>query len=827
MRAAVIAVAIWLSTMGPCFAQTPVAATTRIETRIPPQLLSSALKEFARLRHVQVLFLTDIVKHLKTQGASGDLTADDTLALLLTGTGLTYRYVDHNAVSIVPGRLGKFGLRKTSGTGADLGRSRQDKEADPARRNEDPPTAPIPRKRAPGPTYATEALQEIVVTAQKYKQRAFDVPINLDVVTGEEIEQRQITTVTDLQYDVPGLVVEGGDNAHRIYLQGVGNFAGNGSLVGEYIDEADVTALASSGQTGVGSTESSLYDLSRVEVLRGPQGTLYGDGSMGGVIRYITNKPDLESTLMSADVAAGLTENGAPSQRLVTVVNAPIMEGTLGLRVAGLIENDGGWIDMPAANLKNINSGDLVDLRMQALWQPSTALNISGTQIVHRDSFGIGYDEDASGNIPEVFGVGTPPHSEVSFNLTNLTATLELPDVKCLSSATYFNTGEDEHDMFDIGEESPQFGSFSFWDLTAYDFFATKDFSDELRFSDTHKGAWHWTVGGFYKQFRDAQVSQGYFGAPGPLSAATLIPGNFGDYSRSWAAFADVSYQLFNRLTLGAGVRNFRDYESTVSLGVPLQEATFTSTDPRYYVQYRVSPHISSYASAAKGFRSGGFNSPGLPPYGPETLWSYTVGTKLRYLDDRLLADVALFDSSYSNYVVVGYFPQLAQFASANAGTARIRGGDADFAWRPNGLWRFGLNAELLHTKFVTVNGADTGFSVGDRLPFAPTYSFTLSMERDFRLHERPGYVELYYYEISRTQYITYGFNPGESEIPHFLNLRTGLQWNDDLQLGFLFTNLVNDRGSLSPLATVSGESMRPQPRTIWVQFGVKLAANQ
>ena len=783
---------------------------------------------------MQLLYEYDIVRDLRGNPVIGVIEKRAALEELLWNTGLEAVFTSNDAATIrlVSAPMPGDAPTKTSpASGNARDSKRKHDSAAPTQRAQpgeidDPNADAVKSATRHSSSEEFPALQEVIVTAQKYSQRAFDVPINLDVVTGDEIQQRQITSVTDLQYDVPGLVVEGGETAHRIYLQGVGNFAGNGSLVGEYIDEADVTALASSGQTGVGSTESSLYDLSRVEVLRGPQGTLYGDGSMGGVIRYITNKPDLESTQISANVAAGITENGAPSQRLEAVVNTPITEGTLGLRVAGLIENDGGWIDMPAANLKNINSGDLVDLRAQALWQPSAELSVSAMQILHRDAFGIGYDEDASGNIPEVFGVTTPPHSEVSFNLTNLTTTLELPDATLLNSATYFTTGENEHDMFDIGEESQQFGGFSFWDLTAYDFFATKDFSDELRLSDANKTPWHWTVGGFYKHFRDAQLSQGYFGAPGPLSSATPIPGNFDDGSRSWATFADMSYELFDRLTLGAGVRKFKDYESTVSLGVPLQEATFTSTDPRFYVQYRISPHISSYASAAKGFRSGGFNSPGIPPYGPETLWSYTMGTKLRYLEDRLRADVALFDSNYSNYVVVGYFPQLAQFASANAGTARIQGGDADFAWRPNGLWRFGLNTELLHTKFVTVNGADTGFSVGDRLPFAPTYSFTVSIERDFRLRDRPGYAELYYYEISRTQYITFGFNPGESEIPHFLNLRTGLQWNDDLQLGFLFTNLLNDRGPLSPLATVSGESMRPQPRTVWVQFGLKLAGN-
>src|SRR6185312_3147603 len=145
--------------------------------------------------------------------------------------------------------------------------------------------------------------------------------------------------------DVPGLYMNSTGTSHAIYLRGVGNTVGNGSMVGQYIDDADVTAETVYGSNTSG--DGGLYDLSRVEVLKGPQGTLYGDGSMGGVIRYITNRPVLDQFQTSTDVAALFTESGAPSQRLQAMLNSPLVAGTLGVRLAGLFEHDGGWVDEP------------------------------------------------------------------------------------------------------------------------------------------------------------------------------------------------------------------------------------------------------------------------------------------------------------------------------------------------------------------------------------------------------------------------------------------------------------------------------------------------
>src|SRR6185437_480400 len=112
--------------------------------------------------------------------------------------------------------------------------------------------------------------------------------------TAQEMQKRGITSLDALQYDVPGLFVQQGQTQRRITIRGVSNLFGNGALVGQYVNDADVTPEGQTGSGGFGQFDVQTYDLSRVEVLRGPQGTLYGDGSMGGVIRFITNKPALD-----------------------------------------------------------------------------------------------------------------------------------------------------------------------------------------------------------------------------------------------------------------------------------------------------------------------------------------------------------------------------------------------------------------------------------------------------------------------------------------------------------------------------------------------------
>ncbi len=600
--------------------------------------------------------------------------------------------------------------------------------------------------------------------------------------------------------------------SQAVYIRGVANDSGNGAVVGQYVDEADITAEDTSGQAGLATGDVGLYDLSRVEVLKGPQGTLYGDGSLGGVIRYITNKPDLYGVRMSADVSDIITQYGAPSERIQTMLNTPVVDGTFGLRFAGSFEHDGGWVDEPAAEAKNVNGSNLADVRVEALWCPVSRLNITATQIVHRHAAGLGMGEDSQGNITPLFGTTLIPNQEDNSNLSNITVTYDVDAVRVLSSSTYLSETQNIYDMM----VATPLGSEVFWTMYPVYHSQNRDTSEEFRLSNSGTGPWQWIVGGFYKHFRDQIFYSDYAGFSGStLSSAVFSPPSpFGDTSTSKAVFANTSYRFLGHFTAGAGLRYDTDRETTFP---PVEAATFRSTDPRIFLQYQGTRHVNVYASASKGFRSGGFNAPSEPTYQPETLWSYDLGTKVAIPERGLNFDVDLFYMSYSNYVNLTYIPP--QYENANIGKARIRGVDADLTWRPVHSWQLGLSAEILNTQFLTASEI-SGYVAGNRLPFAPTYSFTGSVVREFRLRGKGGSASLYYYEISRVQDRTFGSPVEQSDIQHFLDTRVAMYLNDNLQIGVFARNLLNDRGSESPWASFN-ESVRPRPRSLGFEFSV------
>jgi outer membrane receptor protein involved in Fe transport len=266
---------------------------------------------------------------------NGSYTGREALIKLLSGTGL--RFVTHkHTVEILlaadqksPVR-GKERANVQHNSGLATGGSIPE-YGDPPQSN-----------RITGRPASISALQEVIVTAQLYRQPLFNVPISVDVFTDKTLADLRISSLNALQYGVPGLYIESGAGFSRLTIDGIGNGLGSGALVGEYIDDADVTGDGNTGATGVSTGDVSLTDVSRVEVLHGPQGTLYGDGAMGGVVRIITNKPNLYSPEFSSDVAALFSQYGATSQHIQTILNVPLVSGTLGLRFAGAFEHDGG-----------------------------------------------------------------------------------------------------------------------------------------------------------------------------------------------------------------------------------------------------------------------------------------------------------------------------------------------------------------------------------------------------------------------------------------------------------------------------------------------------
>jgi outer membrane receptor protein involved in Fe transport len=671
-----------------------------------------------------------------------------------------------------------------------------------------------------------DALQEIVVTAQKREEKLKDVPISIVAVSAQELADRQITSLEDLPYAVPDLSYASAGNSHYLEIRGISDIVGASSLIGIYIDDADVTL----GGSATIQINPVTYDLDRVEVLRGPQGTLYGDGSAGGTIRFITKDPKLDGFAFDANVAALFTEYGSPGQRINTMVNVPLIDNQLALRVAGTFEHDGGWINEPAANLDNINAQDLTNVRIKALWQPSTQLSVSAMAIINRDERGMDFSDASSPEtFTQVFGLTTAPKVKNDYDVYNLTAAYDFTGARLSNSVGY------------VHEEAPQWGVPAFFQTvpdnapgTIYDYYvALQDIrdtllTDEMRLSSTGAGPWRWTLGGFYRRYTDAvDAPVNYYGLPGP--ASDPLPPSYASsietHSRSWSVFGDTSYRFWDRLTLGAGVRAFQETQHFDDFeALTTQTGDFHSVDPRFYAQFKVNQQVNVYASAAKGFRSGGFNSFSQPSYVPEDVWTYELGTKTSFLDDRVSLDADVFWSEYTNYQTFAPLPGL-ELVSAiqNVGHARIKGVEADLSWKPFAHWRFDARGDYLDARFTAINASSTAYLPGDPVDLVPRYQFTTSAENDLLWIGRKVVSRLDYSQQGPETYRNRTSGPwyqNQSGVINMLNLNTHLYWSDSLSFGVFARNLLNDQDFTNPYS-ILGNGVRSRPRTVGIEFNV------
>ena len=680
------------------------------------------------------------------------------------------------------------------------------------------------RAYAAAATESEDAIKEIVVTAQKREEKLKDVPISIVAVGADELRDRQITSLEDLPYAVPDLSFASAGNSHYIQIRGVSDIVGANSTIGIYIDDADVTL------GGLASVQVNpvTYDLERVEVLRGPQGTLYGNGSAGGTVRFITKNPQLDHFAFDASVAAMFTEGGAPSQRINTMLNIPLIEGQLGLRVAGTFEHDGGWINQPVANQENINAQDLTNVRVKGLWQPNNELSVTATAIVNRNRRGFDFsDANSPANFTQVFGLTTSPKVKNDYEIYNLTVAYDLLSVAKLSNTLGY-----------VHELAPQYGVPAFFPTTAdsapgtiFDYYVAQQnirdslLTDELRLTSTGSGPWQWTVGGFLRRYTDAvDAAQNYFDFPG---APGVLPDPYGSSqktaSRSWSVFGDTSYRIGDRLTVGAGVRGFRETQHFNDyLALTAQEGDFHSVDPRVYAQFKVSDEVNVYASWAKGFRSGGFNAFSQPSYNPEDVRTYELGSKSAFIEGRVEVNVDVFWTDYKNYQTFAPLPG-AQLVSAiqNVGRGRIRGVEADTSWQPIAHWRLEARGDFLDAKFTEINSGSTAYLPGDRIDLVPRYQFTLSGQNDFTWMGRKIVSRLDYSQQGPETYrnrTSGDFYHNESGTINMLNFNTRLNWSENLSFSLFARNLLNDQDFTNPYSLI-GNGVRSRPRTVGVEF--------
>lgn len=813
------------------------AASAQVRFDLPAEPLSQALKDVAAQADLNIYFDPALVAGLKVSPLRANLTPKAAFERVLNGTRLVAIYVDENTVRVeLKDRAEKAGNHNPAITRA-ADQTRQAQSADPPKNpllTEETSESPGDARAATAASAsspASDALRTIVVTAQRYAQNPRDVPISMSVFSGVQLSALHVNDLRDLSYVVPSLQVESASFTHYMMIRGMGNIFGSGATIGEYIDEADVAPSAYIYSISMPTIEA--YDLQRVEVLRGPQGTLFGSGSLGGTVRFITNTPDLTQFTGSVDARSSVTQDGSPSERVVSVFNTPIAQDVLGVRVASEFDHEGGFLDQPDIGLKNYDDMNTVDARMEGVWSPTKNFNVNVMEIVHRSSFGYNAVTNRQGIYTQVFDLQTNPNGQNHYDLSNIKVTYDFAKIEVLSSTTYL---ENDTELFNIGQPEPFNGPADvtpeFDQLLNPQLDTVKTFSEDFRFTGRHQGALHWTAGAFYKYNFDQDYFPIYSAIPGP--PGTPLPTPFvidqAVTSRAGSVYADANYRVFGRLTLGAGVRYFRDsqkftdFSSNSQPGPPAyQSGKFTSTDPRAYVMLQATKDVNVYASAAKGFRSGGFNTYGLPPYEPEEVWSYELGTKARFLGGRMMVDVAGFLVNYSDYTTLIYVPNLAADIYANAGRIQIKGGEATIAWIPGGGWTLRISGDYVNGRYVEIQGESPPNNVGDPIMIAPRYQFSMLARRDFQLLGKMGFVQVDYNQRAKSNIRYRDIGPwyyGESDYLYQLGADLGVNLTDSAQIDVFGQNLLNKHAFIN--ADVVEGSPLSRPRTVGVDVTVK-----
>nr|WP_241493390.1 TonB-dependent receptor [Kordiimonas lacus] len=666
-------------------------------------------------------------------------------------------------------------------------------------------------------------FEEIVVTAQKREQRLIDVPMAIATLSGAELEERGIDTVQDLSFAVPGLTMrEDGPGSYQIFMRGIANAHGGGALVSVYQDEVPMVL------TGYDVLPTRTLDLARVEVLKGPQGTLYGQGAVAGAVRYITNDPDLEA--MSGNMGLELTsvKSGDMGVDATGVVNIPIVKDKFALRIAANVKTGGGWQDQPEAGIKNGNDEELTNLRVKARWKPTDALDMTATFVSYHAEYelGQGFEQpdrtvfvaiDASKTlIPKIW----------DYELYNLEISYDLGFANLLSSTSYTDQYHQYPFAYFGGPETIYEGILAGND-NRYN--PGNQFSQEVRLTSTGDGPLQWTIGGFYTDMERSLTAYFEYDYAGFVVADQEYYS--ANTSESFSVFGDVSYQLTDALQIGAGIRYFEDDQTETNGFAPnatVQEGTFDSVDPRFYLSYALSDNTNIYASVAKGFRSGGFNSAGLPEYDPESLWSYELGVKGSAAGGALYYDIAAYYTEYTDMLRRGlvFLGGDLGFQSliSNVGAAEVRGIEASLAWKMTDALTFSASGTVIDAEVTEINADDTANVVGDPIDYVPDFSLTLGASYDFSWSDSmPGFFRVDYSYRDRMPYVDLTSFPAEntpqlSDKIGLLDARLGLT-RGNVTVELFAQNLTNVNKYIDPYHGWNNAN-RTRPRTVGVKVG-------
>ncbi len=756
----------------------------------------------------------------------------------------------------------------------------------------------------------SQVVKEVVVTATRTSQLLSKVPLSVSAYTQETLDKQGIKSFSDIARYTPGVTFD--ENTKDVSIRGIKSNAGD-ATTGIYIDDTPIQLRTLGFNSN--NTAPVVFDLDRVEVLRGPQGTLFGAGSEGGTVRYITPQPSLTRYSAYGRLEVAHTDQGAPSYEAGVAVGGPLVEDKLGFRVSVDQRRDGGYVDRidPYTGKRQSNNSNWTDTfvwRANVAWAPTSKLLITPTlQYQNRnqrdtDSFWEAYSNRSSGKF-----VNANPGRQSDYDrfyLGSIKVEYDLGKAKIISNTSGFNRREyllngyegtlynlaffghafvasgidpngaacaancaapvdysgatDSPLLTSKGPNLPGYAA-KYGAYHAYNSITNiqQNFTQEIRVQSNDPGSrLNWVAGVFYTKNRQESIEeihdpqlgnlmQYLFGEDVPTAWGGVdLLSNGDDYynrnvghSEQTAFFADVTYEVIENLKVTAGLRYAKTHFDITNNATGAQNYGDTGGSsgkndkpftPKISVSYQVTPDQLAYATVAKGYRIGGANVPlgqgllescagdlalrgyspttGTPQtYNSDSVVSYEIGSKGKYLDRSLQVSASAFHVDWKNIQYQDLLSSCGILYTTNLGSAQSEGFDLQSTWLPVRNLEIDLAVGYTDAHFTKTGGpaASPLVTKGDAVG-GPPWTASVGVRWDFTFADRPSYIRVDDEYASkngkptpRLDPVNAPYDPSLKTPPqtNFLSVRAGIKF-ESWDLAVFADNVANSHPELT-----------------------------
>lgn len=699
-----------------------------------------------------------------------------------------------------------------------------------------------------------QAIDKVVVTAQKREQAAIDVPASVTAVRAEQLAREGKVRLEDYVAQIPGLSLSSfRPGFTQVTLRGITTgVTQSASTTAFYIDEAPIGSVNAYAAGSAVTPDLDPAELQRVEVLKGPQGTLYGAGAMGGLLRYVTAPPDYRQMHASVSVGGNAVRDGGHGSVGRLSVNLPVND-SMALRLSAFNREDGGYIDR-VGGAADVNGSRSRGGRAAFNWNITPDWKLSASLQSHQvDTKGNSIVDVAPGTLAPLHGDlkqkrFAPELSSVDLKVGNVTLNGEVGPLTVVSSTTLQTMDASQGADGTYGYGVALGAAFKIPDLgiASTQYTTTRRLSQELRARASASDKLDYEAGLYYTRETDTNRIPSFdpfsttTGAAYPLPA--IVKASIDTHYREYSAFANATYAITPQFDILGGIRRGKDdqtytqdYRGLLVGPAPVVINSGSSNSKTTYLltaRYKPSATDALYGRVATGYRPGGPNA--VPPTGignapqtfkPDTLTSYEVGYKSVLQGGKLSIEAALFTTSWKDIQIQTSAAGFNFFV--NGGAARSRGAEASVMWFP--LAGLLLRGALGYTLAELTEAAPAAGGLdGDRLPFVP--KLTGSLGASYRWPLKAGWSANAGATVNYTGQRRSDFTQrAATDVPSYstVNLSAGVE-NANWRLSLYAKNLNDARGitfvkslSLQPGGSPFGAGVIA-PRTIGIEAGYR-----